>query len=67
MFTLGPRFVVRPEHVSAVSTPKKMTTTAYEAEFTVYLIGGQELKVGGSYAECQKLHVDLIKNVDNLR
>ncbi len=67
MHTLGPRYVVRPEHVSAISTPKKTPGTAFEAEFTVYLIGGQELKVGASMVECEKLHAALIKNVDALR
>lgn len=67
MHNLGPRYLVRPEHVSAISTPRKTPGGAYESEFTVYLVGGQELKVGGGSVECEKLHTALAKSVEALR
>lgn len=66
MHSLGPRYVLRPEHVSAISAPKKTPAGAYESEFTVFLLGGQELKVGASSEECAKLHTALVKKVEAL-
>lgn len=66
MINIAERYVVRPDHVSGISSLFSAPGQPAMKQFEVYLIGGQTLTVKLETAAAQKARTLLIQTVNNL-